>query len=514
MCPNPDARSKKINDIEEGNSMIKWDESEWAFCLFCFYHATNIDAAVKEFQKKYKRSKDSILSRFKHHGMRGSEFVGNKMPKSRLVNELKRAFSHFKKALTPEDFSEFSHIDYQTVIGHFGSWQAAIQEAGLLSKFKSSEKVKQEKTNFDPEKEIEEAWKKEKENILRKVEKKKISLIKNQENKLELLNEMIISAVADAEPPVVKYCEASAIKLNKEQEHITLWLEFSDLQLGTLITAEEMGGINAHNWPIWQEKLTLWKDTVIKKIDAHRRQYIIDYVIIAGLGDFVEGANIFKGQEWKVDKNCVDQAIFGANDVSSAFIEIFLTFPSISFQVLEVFGNHGRIGGKGEQPYSCSLDKVFLRMLEMQICKTKVNNYVWHRNESWFYLINLYGWNHLLLHGDQGMGGLWSSRPTINGLEKGVVRWSQMLQQQIHFLHIGHFHQEAALSFNRSNILINGSFIGTSDFAAKVMVASSPPIQVMHVFEPSIGLSKTERIYLTGMRDNDTVKSIKPSIAL
>ena len=414
--------------------MIKWSESEWAFCLYCFYHATDIDAAVKEFQKKHNnRSKDSILSRFKHQGLRGSEFVGNRMPKSRLVSELKGAYAHFKRAVSPEEFSEFSNIDYPTVVGHFGSWQAAIQEAGLLSKFERSEKVKQEKLSFNPEKEVEEARQKEKESILRKAENKKVSWIKNQENKLELLNEMIVSAVAQADPPVIEYCEAKTIKQNKEQEHVTLWLEFSDLQLGTLITAEEMGGINEHNWLIWKEKLKVWKNTVIKKIESYRKQCAIDYVIIAGLGDFVEGANIFKGQEWKVDKNCVDQAIFGANDVSAAFIEIFLTFPTVSFQVLEVFGNHGRIGAKGEQPYSCSLDKVFLRMLEMQICKTEAKNYVWHRNESWFYLINLYGWNHLLLHGDQGMGGMWSSRPTINGLEKGVVRWSQMLQQQILF---------------------------------------------------------------------------------
>ena len=85
---------------------------------------------------------------------------------------------------------------------------------------------------------------------------------------------------------------------------------------------------------------------------------------------------------------------------------------------------------------------------------------------------------------------------TVNGLEKGITRYNQMLQQQIHFLHCGHFHNDWQLSFNMSQILINGSFIGTSNFSATQMVASSPPIQVLHVFEPRIGLAKTERIYL------------------
>ena len=126
-----------------------------------------------------------------------------------------------------------------------------------------------------------------------------------------------------------------------------------------------------------------------------------------------------------------------------------------------------------------------------------VNNVTWHTNDCWFYFVEIYGQHHLLLHGDQGMSGLWSNRPTINGLEKGIVRYNQLLQSQVHVLHAGHFHSAWELSFNMSQVLINGSFIGTSDFAARQMVTSSPPIQMMHVFEPDVGLTKSERIYLT-----------------
>lgn len=487
--------------------MSKWSESEWAFCLYCFYHATDIDAAVKEFQKKHNnRSKDSILSRFKHQGLRGSEFVGNRMPKSRLVSELKGAYAHFKRAVSPEEFSEFSNIDYPTVVGHFGSWQAAIQEAGLLSKFERSEKVKQEKISFNPEKEVEEAWKKEKESILRKAENKKISWIKNQENKLELLNEMIVSAVAQADPVLIEVSPIR-IKTRENPKHCTLWFEFSDTQLGTLITSEEMGGVNFHNWITWQEKLKVWTDQVIQKIERYAKTHTIDRVILACLGDMVEGNNIFKGQAWKIEAHVVDQAINGANDTAGAFIEVISTFPDLRFDILEVFGNHGRIGDKGENPYSCSMDKVFQRFLESQMDKAHLKNYTFHQNEAWFYFLEVYGWNHLLLHGDQGMSKLWSNRPTVVGLERGLVRYNQMFQEQVHFIHIGHYHNDWQLSFNLSQMLINGSWIGTSDFAAKIMVASSPPVQVMHVFEPRIGLAATERIHLTA---GQVKKPIKP----
>ena len=121
----------------------------------------------------------------------------------------------------------------------------------------------------------------------------------------------------------------------------------------------------------------------------------------------------------------------------------------------------------------------------------------YYRNEAWFYLVDIYGWNHLLLHGDQGMAGMWSNRPTINGLEKGLTRYNQLLQQQVHFLHCGHFHNDWGLAFNMSYMLINGSFIGTSQFSASQMVAASPPMQTLHVFSERTGLVRTERIYLT-----------------
>ena len=91
---------------------------------------------------------------------------------------------------------------------------------------------------------------------------------------------------------------------------------------------------------------------------------------------------------------------------------------------------------------------------------------------------------------------MWSSRPTINSLEKGIVRYNQMLQNQIHFVHVGHYHQDWQISFNASQMLINGSFVGTSKFSASQLVSGSAPVQTMHVFDPKFGLIRTVRIHL------------------
>lgn len=422
-----------------------------------------------------------------------------------IRQELWRVFKLLGRPFTRDEFAEVGEIGTRTVERFYGTWSQAIVECGLEAEFLKN----QEKERKRADAAVDADWKAKKAELIRRSEGRKVAAIRSQMNKIDLLREMLEETLAKTDPPVVDVAPLKIIKAPQKDKAppCTLWFEFSDLQLGTLMTSEQMGGLNKHNWAIWQAKLAVWKAAVIAKIRAYFFSHQVDDVVIACLGDMVEGNDIFKGQTWQLDRHVVDQAIQGAADTAAAFIEIMLSFPQLRFHVLEVFGNHGRIGRKGDMPYSCSMDKIYQRMLELHLAKTRIRNLTYHRNEAWFYFVEIYGWNHLLLHGDQGMSSLWSSRPTVNGLEKGITRYNQMLQQQVHFLHCGHFHNEWALSFNMSYMLINGSWIGTSSFSASQMVAASPPMQSVHILEPRVGLAKTERIYLV---DGDVKKPIEP----
>lgn len=430
--------------------------------------------------------------------------------KEELISDLRKVYEFYGKPFSRKEYRAVGAYASDTFERRFGSWAAALKAAKLGEKFTKFKKIHEEKTNFAPEKELEKKWKQEKSELLSKYETKELKKFKEKSHKLDLLREMVYEAVSSLTPMSVQYTpQKETKKSSKVRENLSLWFEFSDLQLGTHMTLEEMGGLNEHNWSIWKHKLKIWKDSVIHKISAYDQDgYTIDSIVLACLGDMVEGQDIFSGQVWQVDRPVVGQALAGAEDTAAAFAEIILTFPHLKFHILEVFGNHGRVGKKGETPYSNSMDKVYQRFLQLRLASIpKMTNYTYHENEAWFYFVQLYGWNHLLLHGDRGMSSLWSSRPTINGLEKGVVRYNQMLQQQVHFVHCGHFHNDCQLSMNMSQLLINGSFIGTSNFSASQMVASSPPVQVMHVFSPRVGLERTERIHLV---DGDVRHPITP----
>jgi hypothetical protein len=501
------------------SSVANWADDEWAFCLSCYFHNATEEEALELYAEYYERSKTSIHRKFKKEGICIKDYIGsgigsNKITKQHLIKELKQVYKILEEPFSAKQFNELAGSDSETVIGCFGSWKEAIKAAGLVKKFNSHKQIENEIIDFDPAKEVKKNWKKQKEKLVKKAEERQIKQLRTQAHKLDVVKQMIEESIANASPLTVnvaspeKKKKVSKKKEKIEKENCSLWFEFSDLQLGTYITDEEMGGINKHNWVVWQSKLDVWKMEAIRQIKSYDESHKIDRIVLAMLGDMVEGQDIFKGQVWQIDRNVVDQAIDGANDTSAAFAEIMLTFPHLHFDILEVFGNHGRIGRKGDSPYACSMDKIYQRMLESQLKGvTGLKNYRYHRNEAWFYFVEFYGWNHLLLHGDQGMSSMWSSRPTVNGLEKGLVRYNQMFQQQVHFLHCGHFHSPVNWSFNISQILINGSFIGTSTFSATKMVASSPAVQLMYVFKPRVGLDITHRLYLT--LDN-VMKPIKP----
>jgi len=434
--------------------------------------------------------------------------------KKHLIEELRTVYKTLNRPFDHDEYDEACSSDCTSGVIEevFGSWEKGLDKAGLIKKFAKHQAVLNEKGDFDPTQEVKKAWKQEKKKLLDRAEATHVKKLKTQTYKVDLLKEMLAETMSKVEPLEVRVTPKTPPKKTKASKTLpqgTLWLEFSDLQLGTLITKEELGGLNEHNWGIWQTKIGMWKDQAIENIEKFKKSYNIDRVVISCLGDMVEGQDIFKGQKWQLDKHVVDQAMFGADDTAAAFAEVFGAHPDIHFDVFEVFGNHGRIGMKGDSPYSCSMDRVYQRFLEARLQGVDgLDNYKYHTNDVWFYLVEIYGWNHLLLHGDQGMSGLWSNRPTVNGLEKGIARYNQMLQQQIHFLHIGHFHTPVNWSFNISQILINGSFIGTSNFSATKLVASTPPVQLMYLFTPKVGLDITQRIYLT----EEVIDPIKPNV--
>ncbi len=320
----------------------------------------------------------------------------------------------------------------------------------------------------------------------------------------EIILEKVDAALTKIAPDVLQVVPEPPPERASSGSPELIWCEVSDVQLGTKVELEKMGGLNQHDWTIFLAKLARWEETVTATIRERRLAAPIEGVVIALLGDIVEGHNIFKGQVYELDFDVYKQVVHGANDFAQAFARIVATFPDLKFTLYGVGGNHGRVGSYGEAPYRCNWDLILYHIIELRLGALKLGNCICHFPQAWFQVVETWGWTHLLVHGDdiKGWGGL-----PFYGLQRAVGKYQQVLQKPVNYLHIGHFHAEAAISSSLGDAIVNGNWIGANAFS-KVIVEANTPVQLIHGITAANGIEWTRKVFLRTRED------MRPRIAV
>lgn len=330
-----------------------------------------------------------------------------------------------------------------------------------------------------------------KDELVRLVERKQAAASRRKSGITELLIEKVEAALSGIKPDTIQVTREPEPKGVSGPDEV-IWAELSDLQLGTKVEFEKMGGLNAHDWTVWLGKLARWEQGTISTIRERRKARPIKGVVIAALGDIVEGHEIFKGQAYELELDVFQQTIYGARDLAQSLTRICATFPDLAFTIYGVGGNHGRVGHKGEAPYRANFDLVLYHLLQLRLEANGLKNVTCHFPEAWFQVVQTWGWTHLLVHGDDIKG--WLGLPAY-GIQRAVAKYGQMLQRPINYLHIGHHHAETALSSGLGDALVNGNWIGANSFSKQIVEANTP-VQMIHGFSEANGLEWSRKVYL------------------
>jgi len=332
--------------------------------------------------------------------------------------------------------------------------------------------------------------------LLKRVDQRNNARKRREQGITEIIIEKVQAALEKIQPDTIQVVPAD-IPLNVKGPAEVIWVEVSDVQLGTKVELEKMGGINEHDWRIFLQKLQAWEDGVIKTIKERASVAPIEGVVIALLGDIVEGHQIFKGQVYELDKDVYQQVMHGARDFAQSFARIVATFPDLAFTFYGVGGNHGRVGAYGEAPFRCNWDLVMYQIIQLRLEVLHLPNMVCHFPEAWFQIVETWGWRHLLVHGDDIKGAL--GLPYY-GLQRAMGKHQQVLQMPLNYMHIGHFHAESSISTSVGENLINGNWIGANSFS-KIIVEANTPIQMIHGFTEANGLEWSRKVYLRTRED-------------
>ena len=285
----------------------------------------------------------------------------------------------------------------------------------------------------------------------------------------------------------------------------TAVLILSDWQLGELVHDIETGGVNAYSWAVAEKRCARLVDACIGNLENQMRAYRIDRLVIALLGDIVEGHDIFNGQPWSLEKDAAMQAVDGADlmaSVLTAIVEPFLPH-GITVDVYAVPGNHGKPGGRkaGQTPVTFSFDLLLYEMLRRQLVNWPVHEFA--VEPAGRLLFTAADQVCLMTHGNEVRG--WGGFP-FYGLDKTHARLTMELETLFTFWLLGHWHSAATLPAGRGMRIVNGTMVGANQLTQAAVLTTSAPSQTMLYMSREYGLAEVAYLVLEpGERRSPTI---------
>lgn len=337
--------------------------------------------------------------------------------------------------------------------------------------------------------------KEEREALRRAFDQKIVTDLKKRQAHTDQIIEAILDASSAIPPIEIPVLPAPDNAEHREQTAVLL---FSDLHVGANTDIEETGGLGEYNYLIFRRRLALLRDGMRSITAHHRMSHPVRNLVVLSLGDLIENVTIFPSQRDVAD-DLTEQVLRAQNDIAEFYLGLLDTFEHIS--VIAVSGNHGRIGRKGEFKHHVNWDYIISRSLADRFLQNGTDRVTFEVPKSPFAVVDIEGYTFLLRHGDgiKSWGGI-----PYYGIARSTGRWIAIqasLGNHFDYMAMGHFHQMANIPYTGGEVLMNGSFVGSSQFSVEVMETLSRPIQLFGMVHPRIGLAGRYPIRLDAERD-------------
>lgn len=317
---------------------------------------------------------------------------------------------------------------------------------------------------------------------------KEMSKLKYKNTFFEIIGEAVLKQIKPFEPERVRV-------ENKKAEDEILVALLSDQQVGEKINEEETGSLGVYNLDIFKERLWDWAKGIIHIKSRHNSNTIH----IDALGDDLDNVGIYKGQAHHIETGLVKQFLFAFEEMSKVFLFLSEHFDNVVIN--KVIGNHGRIGQYGENPIMDNIEYLLYKMIEKQM--SNVKNVRFNISDSWWMVVDRFGWRTLLSHGDTFKSWMGLS---YYGATRNKSRMEDLLNgrfQDAHFDFVehGHFHTPATFS----GIYMNGCFPGINEFSSRLGLGGLP-LQKLLIMTKMYGVQSDIPIYLSKPGEKKSLK--------
>jgi predicted phosphodiesterase len=298
-----------------------------------------------------------------------------------------------------------------------------------------------------------------------------------------------LASVIRDQPPFSSfspYKPQKAVGSEKIKESALLVL--SDMHGDQEILPRRVQGLENYNFEVACLRAENIVDTTISHLKDNMTNYSFDTLYIAGLGDYVNG-DIHNAQEHSKWKNAIKNSMGVGEMIAMMVTDFSKYFKKIVF--CSVAGNHGRRqpkkdyrGANNNWDYLVAVHAAtrLQGLIDEGRLEVKIP-------DAWSMGIDIEGWNFVLNHGDDVKG--WNGIP-FYGIERKTRRLTALgaVQGRIpNYYLYGHFHTLSTSQHTTGEVVMNGSWMSTDEYALESLGAYSEPFQWLMGVHEDYGLT-------------------------
>lgn len=252
-------------------------------------------------------------------------------------------------------------------------------------------------------------------------------------------------------------------------------VHLTDWQAGKQTVSYDIGTLSA--------RIEQMIDKVVQLTVIQRAHHPVKECVVMLGGDMVEGLGIFPGQVYEVGAHLFEQMFEVVGIIERSIRTLATNFETVT--VVCEFGNHGRLGRKGDMPAGDNIDRMAYRIAAMN-CKD-VKHVKWQMSDDWYQMFAIGNYKVLLVHGDE-IG-------SFGGILRKVSAWSTGVVEPFDDCYMGHFHTPTSLTMaNGGRVFVTGSPESHNEYARTFIAAVGKPSQRVHFVDPVKGRVTAEYV--------------------
>ncbi len=291
------------------------------------------------------------------------------------------------------------------------------------------------------------------------------------------LSEQVYRAAKDAAVIVGRPAPKPATKDRRKRAGEVALVHATDWQCGKVSPSFSM--------QILEDRVGTFVEKVGKLTEIQRADHPVRECVVMLGGDMVEGVQIFPGQAWEIEATLYEQLFRCARIIEGMIAQIAGMFEHV--RVVTEWGNHGRLGRRGDYPGGDNIDRMLYRIVEERVGGVEFTN-----SDDFYNRVVIGNYRAMLAHGDEikSFGG---NVPAFGILRKCNAWASGAIPFQFQDVYLGHFHTPMTLTLaNAGRVFVTGSPESGNQYAQEFCAATGIPSQRLHFIDPERGRVSAE----------------------